>query len=150
RRDRQRRPRSAATLGVCVAGAGAETAPWTASYPQMTGNRLEGWDMSKIKLAMGACALAAALTAFASAASSPLALGPTAMGHVTQYLGYYDGHKDTFVLTDVSNKAQAKALHVNYSAAIKNAKAAPPQYFIMGPAAKGQLSVFGSEPGESD
>src|SRR6185437_16950283 len=50
----------------------------------------------------------------------------------------------------VSDKAQAKALHVNYSAGLKAAKGLPDQYFVKGRAAAGQLTVFGSEPGEPD
>jgi hypothetical protein len=66
------------------------------------------------------------------------------------YKGYYDGHIDTYLITDVSSKSQAKALHVNYSAELKTAKGLPRQFFVKGTAAKGQLTVFGSEPGESD
>jgi hypothetical protein len=54
------------------------------------------------------------------------------------------------VITDISSKSQATALHVNFAPVIKGAKAAPPQYFVTGRAASGQLAVFGSEPGESD
>jgi hypothetical protein len=53
-------------------------------------------------------------------------------------------------LTDVSSKSQASALHINYSAALKDVKGAPFQYFVMGQAAAGQVAVLGSEPGESD
>src|SRR5690242_2200387 len=35
------------------------------------------------------------------------------------YKGYYDGHIDTYVLTDVSSKSQAAAMHINYSAELK-------------------------------
>ncbi len=79
-----------------------------------------------------------------------LPLGP--VGHATEatYLGYYDGHKDTFVVTDTSNRPQAKAMGINYSAELAAVKNAPRQFFIEGTAAQGQLSVFGSEPGESD
>src|SRR5207248_2891451 len=66
------------------------------------------------------------------------------------YLGYYDGHKDSYLITDVSSKAQARALHVNFAASIAMMKGMPAQYFVMGRAAPGQLSVFGSEPGEKD
>ena len=66
------------------------------------------------------------------------------------YQGYYDHHIDTYVITDVSNKAQARAMHMNYSAALGKIKHLPLQYFVKGRAAKGQLTVFGSEPGESD
>ena len=41
-------------------------------------------------------------------------------------------------------------MNANYSAAIGRVRGAPAQYFVHGTAAKGQLSVFGSEPGESD
>jgi hypothetical protein len=92
-----------------------------------------------------------AVTAGAAfAGSRGLPLGPSSTVKTRAFKGYYDGHKDTFVVTDVSNKAQATALKVNYSAALSAVKGAPPQYFIRGRAAKGQLSVFGSEPGESD
>jgi hypothetical protein len=107
--------------------------------------------MSQLTLAVAAGALAAALvTAAASAASSPLDLGPAANGAATTYLGYYDGHKDTYVVTDVSSKSLAATLHVNYSPPLARFKGAPAQYFTRGPVAKGQLAVFGSEPGESD
>jgi hypothetical protein len=66
------------------------------------------------------------------------------------YKGFYDKHVDTYLLTDVSSKAQASAMHINYSAEIGTVKALPAQYFVKGRAAAGQLTVFGSEPGESD
>jgi len=66
------------------------------------------------------------------------------------YKGYYDHHVDTYLITDVSSKAQARSLHVNYSAPLAAVKGAPDQYFVQGKAAAGQLTVFGSEPGESD
>src|SRR5213080_4868222 len=91
--------------------------------------------------------LAAALVGSASAAS-PLMLGPSMHKQLALYQGYYDGHKDGYVITDVSNKAQATAWHVNYAPVLKSAKAAPAQYFVSGRAAAGQLAVFGSEPGE--
>ena len=91
---------------------------------------------------------AAALTA--SAATGKLSLGPSSRAEQTTYQAYYDGHKDTYLVTDVSNKAQAKAMHINYSAELAAVKGVPRQFFISGKAAAGQLSVFGSEPGESD
>jgi hypothetical protein len=98
-----------------------------------------------------AIAVLFALAAGASlGATRGLPLGPSASSSTRAFKGYYDGHKDTFLVTDVSNKAQAAALHVNYSQAIGAVKGAPPQYFIRGKAASGQLSVFGSEPGEAD
>jgi hypothetical protein len=102
-------------------------------------------------LAVIAAGAATAATASTAHASQPLgALGPKAETPQATYEGYYDGHKDTYLLTDVSSKSQAAALHVNYSAAIGTVKGAPAQYFILGPVAKGQVAVFGSEPGESD
>ena len=91
----------------------------------------------------------------ASAVSSAGGGGALLLGresHVRQasFLGYYDGHKDTYLITDVSSKSQAKALHVNYSAALADVKNIPAQYFIQGRSARGQIAVFGSEPGESD
>jgi hypothetical protein len=66
------------------------------------------------------------------------------------YKGYYDHHIDTYLVTDVSSKSQAKAMHINYSAELKGVHGLPLQYFVRGKAAPGQLTVFGSEPGESD
>lgn len=104
---------------------------------------------SKRVAAVAAAALAVG-TASALAASSPLLLGPGKNMEQTAYLAYYDGHKDTYFVTDVSSKSQAKALGINYSAELAAVKGAPAQYFVQGRAAAGQLSVFGSEPGESD
>jgi hypothetical protein len=76
-------------------------------------------------------------------------LGPTSHASELTFQGYYDGHKDTYLITDVSSKAQAALLHVNYSAGLAKVKALPEQYFVRGRAAAGQLAVFGSEPGEA-
>jgi hypothetical protein len=94
-------------------------------------------------------AAAALLVGTASAASPPI-LGPALHKQLKLYQGYYDGHKDGYVITDVSSKSQASAWHVNFAPVLKSAKAAPPQYFVTGRAAAGQLAVFGSEPGEAD
>jgi hypothetical protein len=79
-----------------------------------------------------------------------LLLGPAS--HVSQpaFQGYYDGHKDTYLITDVSSKAQAKTLHVNAATALAKVHNIPAQWFVQGHAAPGQLAVFGSEPGEDD
>src|ERR1700751_1384107 len=66
------------------------------------------------------------------------------------YKGYYDHHIDTYLITDVSSRSQAKALHINYSKELKGLKGLPEQYFVVGRAAKGQLTIFGSQPGEAD
>jgi hypothetical protein len=70
------------------------------------------------------------------------------------FLGYYDGHKDTYFSTDSSNQAQATSLHINFSSALNIAaaltplKGAPAIYLVQGRAAPNQLAVFGSEPGD--
>jgi hypothetical protein len=66
--------------------------------------------------------------------------------------GYYDSHVDVMLSTDVSTKAQATALHVNYSGALltRPANAFPSLYQIKGAAAPNQPVVFGSQPGETD
>jgi hypothetical protein len=95
-------------------------------------------------------AAAAAAAAVATAAGGLPNIGRPAMSAEPIYKGYYDHHIDTYVITDVSNKAQADALHINFSAELKAAKGLPDQYFVKGRAAAGQLTVFGSEPGEPD
>src|SRR5262249_17884582 len=108
--------------------------------------------MTRFKLAATAAAVVVISIAATASATVPnmLSLGPTVKSKTATYLGYYDGHKDTYLVTDVSSKAQATAMHINYSAELAKVKGAPPQYFISGKAAPGQIAVFGSEPGESD
>jgi hypothetical protein len=98
----------------------------------------------------GAIFVAATTAAIASAAGGLPNIGTPTMTNQPVYRGYYDHHIDTYVITDVSNKAQARALHANYSAALASSKGLPDQYFVKGRAAAGQLTIFGSEPGESD
>jgi hypothetical protein len=89
--------------------------------------------------------------AIAAAATGTLPnIGKPKMTAQPVYKGFYDKHVDTYLLTDVSSKAQASAMHINYSAEIGTVKSLPAQYFVKGRAAAGQLTVFGSEPGESD
>jgi hypothetical protein len=101
-------------------------------------------------LVIAALAVVAVAAGTAYAGNGPLLLGPAAQTQQPTFSGYYDGHKDTYLVTDVSSKAQASALHVNFSAPLAKVLGAPAQYFIKGRAAAGQLAVFGSEPGESD
>jgi hypothetical protein len=101
------------------------------------------------RITAGTVLLAAALLVGAASAASPLQLGPSTHKQLALYQGYYDGHKDGYVITDVSNKAQAAAWHVNFAPILKGAKGAPEQYFVSGQAAAGQLAVFASEPGEA-
>ena len=100
------------------------------------------------RITAGTVLLAATFLAGSASAASPLMLGPSTHKQLALYQGYYDGHKDGYVITDVSNKAQAKAWHVNFAPILKGANGAPPQYFVSGRAAPGQLPVFGAEPGE--
>ncbi len=93
---------------------------------------------------------ASTVAAVALARSGGLPLGPVHRSAEATYVGYYDGHKDLFVATDSSSKAQARAMHINFSPELAGVKKLPRQFFIMGRAAPGQVSVFGSEPGESD
>jgi hypothetical protein len=82
-------------------------------------------------------------------------MGAPVMGKPSQiarpaFHGFYDGHKDTYLNTDVSNKAEAKAMHINFSATIGKVKGLPEIYLVQGRAAASQLAIFGSEPGEPD
>ena len=63
---------------------------------------------------------------------------------------YYDSHFDAYIETDISNKKLAAKEGINYSAVMGEEKAhtLPAQFEVRGPAADGQLTVFGSEPGE--
>jgi predicted peptidase len=95
--------------------------------------------------------LFAATVAAAAASSGGLPnIGKAKMTAEPVYRGFYDHHIDTYLITDVSSKSQAAALHVNYSAELKASKGLPEQYFVVGRAAKGQLTIFGSQPGEAD
>src|SRR5947209_5173392 len=95
-------------------------------------------------------ALAVAAGAYASLTSGGPRMGPQTTIKRPAFHGYYDGHKDIYLNTDVSNKAQAKAMHINYAPVLKTVplSAAPEIYLVEGKAAAGQLAVFGSEPGE--
>jgi hypothetical protein len=106
--------------------------------------------MSKfvIGAVISAAAVAFAVTAYA--AGGPMMMGPSHTIKQPSFQGYYDGHKDTYLNTDISSKAEAKAMHINYSASIGKVKSPPEIYLVEGRAATGQLAVFGSEPGESD
>ena len=95
--------------------------------------------------------LLAAATAIAAASTGGLPnIGTAKMTAQPVYKGYYDHHIDTYLITDVSSKEQDSAMHVNYSSELKAVKCLPEQYFVRGRAAKGQLTIFGSEPGESN
>jgi hypothetical protein len=104
----------------------------------------------KTVLTVSTALVVAVVAATAYAAGGPLLLGPSLQTQQLTYKGYYDGHLDSYLITDVSSKTQATALHANYSAPLGKMLGAPPQYFVRGKAASGQLTVFGSEPGKPD
>jgi hypothetical protein len=104
---------------------------------------------SRVALIAGATLAVAAVTATAYAASGPI-MGPAATISRPAFQGYYDGHKDTYLSTDVSSKADAASMHINYSAAIGTSKGLPEIYLVEGRAAPGQLAIFGSQPGEKN
>jgi hypothetical protein len=64
---------------------------------------------------------------------------------------FYDGHKDRMLATDVGNLVQATEEHINYSPVLDtmNAMAFPEIYIVKGRAAKGQLMILTSQPGET-
>jgi hypothetical protein len=118
--------------------------------PEVVGPDEGGFGMRKAFAALAASILTVVLAAGAMAMVRDNTMG---MGAVTKTLrptfhGYYDGHKDTYLSTDVSSKAQAKMMHVNFSAQIGKVKGLPEIYLVEGRGAVGQLAVFGSEPGE--
>jgi len=102
---------------------------------------------SKILL-LAVVTLAVAATAVDAATTAAPVMGPVKKISRPAFLGYYDGHKDTYLNTDVSSKADATMMHVNYSARLASIKGLPEIYLVEGKAAPGQLAVFGSEPGE--
>jgi hypothetical protein len=107
--------------------------------------------MSKIAFAAVVGAVTAVgVTAAAYAGGGALMMGPSRSLQQASFKGYYDGHKDTYLSTDVSSKAEAKMMRINYSASIGRVKGLPEIYLVQGRAAVGQLAVFGSEPGEAD
>jgi hypothetical protein len=103
------------------------------------------------RIALFGLVLLAATAAVAAASTGGLPnIGTPSTKAQPVYNGYYDHHIDTYLITDVSSKSQAKAMHINDSAELKGVKGAPDQYFVRGRAANGQLTVFGSEPGKPD
>jgi hypothetical protein len=97
-------------------------------------------------------AVAVAAGAYASLASVGPRMGPQITITRPAFHGYYDGHKVTYLNTDVSVEADATMMHINYAPGLKAVplSSAPEIYLVEGKAAAGQLAVFGSEPGEKD
>ena len=94
--------------------------------------------------------VASAVGAFAAGMPMMMGMGPSQPIQQPSFQGYYDGHKDTYLSTDISSKAEATAMHINHSASIGRVKGLPEIYIVQGRSAAGQLAVFGSEPGEAD
>ena len=104
--------------------------------------------MKKTLLSSAALAAAAfSVAAYASGGGGPV-MGPPSSISRPAFHGFYDGHKVTYLNTDVSSNADATAMHINYSARIGLDKGLPEIYLVEGKAAAGQLAIFGSEPGE--
>jgi hypothetical protein len=107
--------------------------------------------MSKTVAGASVAMLAAvAFAVSAYAAGGPMMMGPASTIAQKSFQGYYDGHKDTYLSTDISSKAEAAAMHINYSASLGTVKGLPEIYLVQGKSAPGQLAVFGSQPGEKD
>jgi hypothetical protein len=104
----------------------------------------------KMLLGAGATAAAALVAAAAYAGGGTMGMGPARNVQRPAFQGYYDGHKDTYLNTDVSRKADATALHVNYAPVLAKVRGLPEIYLVLGRAAVGQLAVFGSQPGEAN
>ena len=90
-----------------------------------------------------------AVTVSAAIKAGPI-MGSAKMITRPAFQGYYDGHKDTYLNTDVSSKSDAAAMRINYSKRLASIKGLPEIYLVEGKAAPGQLAVFGSEPGEKN
>src|SRR5437763_3672942 len=93
-------------------------------------------------------AVALAIAVAALAGGNNMGMGPSSQIRRPAFHGYYDGHKVTYLSTDVSSKAQAAAMHVNYAPTIGKFKGLPEIYLVVGRAAPGQLAIFSAEPGE--
>src|ERR1051325_7257452 len=100
--------------------------------------------MVKKLLIVGAAAVSiatVAVEAYGGTAGAPIMGKPSRISQPA-FHGYYDGHKDTYLSTDVSNRAEARAMHINYSGLI-SIKGLPEIYLVQGRAATGQLAIFG-------
>src|SRR5438046_4971996 len=96
-----------------------------------------------ISMVLGLVVASSAVVAYAAVTKGP-AMGPARRVNQKAFHGYYDGHKDTYLNTDVSSKSEAKSMHINYSAKIGSVKNLPEIYLVEGRSAAGQLAVFGS------
>ncbi len=106
--------------------------------------------MRSMVVLLAGATLAVVATAVSAAIGAGPVMGPAKTVRRPAFQGYYDGHKDTYLNTDVSSKADAAAMRINYSARLASIKRLPEIYLVEGKAAPAQLAVFGSEPGESN
>ena len=103
-----------------------------------------------IALLAGSLAIVGARAAF-GAGGPAMAMGKTITVSHQAFLGFYDGHKDTYFNLDVSSKAEATAERINYAPGLALVPLKTPEiYFVVGAAATGQIAVLGSQPGEKD
>ncbi|MDQ2744247.1 MAG: hypothetical protein M3Z66_18405 [Chloroflexota bacterium] len=81
-----------------------------------------------------------------------LQMGPVQIARQRAWKGYYDAHLDTYLNTDVSTKAQAATMGINFAPGLASVPfgSTPAIYLVDGHTAAGQLAVFGSQPGEKD
>ena len=81
----------------------------------------------------------------------PMSMGPMSTVRHAAFVGFYDGHKDTYLSLDASSKTEAAADHINYAPDLALVSLKTPEiYFVTGPSASGQVAVLGSQPGEPD
>ncbi len=117
-------------------------------------------------LALGALVVLAGVACKSSTSTPPPQVSPAMMTNmigagslpgqmmvgVPAFPAYYDAHKDIVVVTDAYPNSAAATYHANYapSLAAVNSATQPNWYIIQGPAAAGQITVLGSQPGETD
>jgi hypothetical protein len=70
-------------------------------------------------VAVGLALLGTAAAGYASSSGGGLTMGRSSTLNRQAFQGYYDGHKDTYLNTDVSDKAEATAMHINYAPGLK-------------------------------
>ncbi|MGH2597684.1 MAG: DUF7482 domain-containing protein [Actinomycetota bacterium] len=97
-----------------------------------------------------ALALVVGVVSIALASARKAAIRTGSVTPPTIEFSYYDSHIDAYIETDISNQRLATKEGINYSPVMAQEKAhmLPAQFEVRGRAADGQLTVFGSEPGE--
>jgi hypothetical protein len=100
------------------------------------------------------------LLVLASSCSKSSPSSSTASGNLSSAIGghpiekgFYDGHVDLYLNLDVSSRAEAMAMSINYAPALASLpasviKSQPEIYQFTGATAPGQQAIFGSQPGE--